>query len=139
MASFLKEIEACKQIQSQDPRGPLNFNRAHLDGMPYRGPVLPLLREEEYEEYTDVVEDAGCATFDLSNEEHCQRWAKIMDQAVNGWTRVISKHLHWQPQADGSARCFLFAEWTKPHRELATDRLPARLQSMLTPAPQDAV
>lgn len=109
-------------------RGKVSFGRAHLDGVPYRGPSA-MLREEEYEDLTEVVQDGHVAVFDLSKEEDKQMLTKIVDAAANSWYSIWKMQEHAALQSDGSVKIFVYCVWTQPYRELAKHRVPA---SMIT-------
>src|SRR4051812_18402431 len=79
----------------------LHFGRASLDGMPYRGKPM-LLREEEYEELTEVVSDSHVKIFDITNEEQRKEFSEIIDRCISGWYVVHEKQTKMVKQPDGS-------------------------------------
>lgn len=120
--SFLKFAEN-PELVGGNGRGPLSFHRAHLDGMPYRGPKA-MLREEEYQEYTEQVNDGFVYLFDLSKPADQKKLQEIVDAASNDWFHVYKMSEHPVPQPDGSLKMFVYCVWYEPHRELAKHRLP---------------
>ena len=107
-------------------RGPLSFNRAHSDGMPYRGSNA-MLREEEYENYTEIVRDGYVELFDLTLDAHKAKVNEIIDAASNGWYSVYKMVEQFCPQPDGSMKVFVYCVWSQPYRELAKHRVPVGL------------
>lgn len=69
-------------------RGPLHWNRAHIDGAPFRG-SNPFLTEEEYETQTARVGDAHNRTFDLTNPEENKAYLDVLNMIVNTWAKLI--------------------------------------------------
>lgn len=128
MASFLKYIrDDAKQKTGGQTDPALEFGRAHLDGMPYRGPAA-LLREEEYEDLTEVVHNGHVDVFDLSDPQHREKLEEIVDRATNGWYSIFKLVDRFVDQPDGSVKVFVFCIWTAPHKELASHRLPTGLK-----------
>lgn len=111
----------------------VSFRRAHLDGMPFLGPPA-LLREEEYDEYTEEVHHGYSFLFDLSNPEHHAKLDEIVDCHCNRWYRVGTLREQLVPQPDGGLKAFVFCIWSEPYRQLAKHRLPSNIE----PAPRAA-
>lgn len=124
MSSFLKYAE--KKEGKENGRGPLSFRRAHLDGMPFRGSTA-LLREDEYEEFTETVNDGYVFLFDLTDEEHRQKLNEIVDAASNNWYKVYRMKEEFIQQPDGGVKVFVYVVWAEPHKELARHRMPSAL------------
>ena len=91
-----------------------------------------MLREEEYEEYTEVVNDGFAELFDLSIPEHKEKLNEIVDASFNSWFNVWKMQEYSVPQPDGTLKIFVYCVWAEPYRELARHRLPQGL----TNAPQ---
>jgi len=122
MTSLLKYAEN-EQIRRGNGRGRLSFNRASEDGMPFRGPSA-FLKEEEFDEYTETVNDGYVHLFDLSNPEHHKKLQEIIDANANGWFKVQRMSEQFVPQADGTIKVFVYIVWVEPHKELAKHRMP---------------
>lgn len=125
MSSFLKYAEREGTVQGNG-RGPLSFRRAHIDGMPFRGPAA-LLKEEEYEEFTETVNDGYVFLFDLTDEKHRQKLNEIVDSASNNWYKVYRMKEEFIQQPDGGVKVFVYVVWAEPHKELARHRMPSAL------------
>ena len=123
--SLLKYSDNEKIVQGNG-RGPLSFARAHIDGMPYRG-QRAMLRDEEFDEFTEVVRDAYVRIFDLSKEDDAKKLNSIVDAASNGWFQIYRMSEKFVEQPDGDVKCFVYCVWMEPHRELNRQRVPVGL------------
>lgn len=126
MSSFSKYQAGSADASQGNGRGSLSFRRAHIDGMPFRGSGA-LLRENEYEEFTETVNDGYVDVFDMDNEEHKRKLNEIIDAAANNWYKVYRMKEEFVPQPDGSLRVFVYVVWAEPYRELAKHRIPSEL------------
>jgi hypothetical protein len=114
--STLKLIDELKGKQG------LHLGRMVEDHMPYRGPYFPM-REEEYEELTEVTQDAGANYFEITSEESRLKYQEILDRAANGWYNIYYKsEPHFIDMPDGSFKIIIYCEWGVPHRQLNTQR-----------------
>lgn len=118
--SFLKYQED-ENVTAGNGRGPLSFARAHIDGMPFRGQPLPL-KEEEYEEFTEVVWDGKVRIFDMSKEEDRQDLQTVVDRIANGWYVGMKQTEKWVTRPDGTTTLLVFMAWGEPHREINRHR-----------------
>lgn len=75
--------------QSSSHRGPIHWQRADIDGAPYRGPEIPLLREEEFEAYAERERDIHVAVFELWNPDHLAKYQEILDKVGNEWYTLL--------------------------------------------------
>lgn len=122
MSSLLKYAEN-PELRQGNGRGQLSFNRAHVDNMPFRGPQA-FLKEDEYDEYTETVNDGYIRLFDLSDSTDNAKLQEIVDAASNGWYKVSRMTEHFVSQPDGSLKVFVYCVWVEPHKELAKHRMP---------------
>jgi hypothetical protein len=79
-----------------------------------------MLKEHEYEDKVERVWDCYCGTFDTSKPEQTindrtLQW--ILDAAMSGWVRVISRQHQWG-EVDGKPVMFQYIEWGEPYQEL---------------------
>lgn len=126
--SLIKYIDQ----QRSSARGPISFNRR--GDLPFRGQHA-MLREEEFEEYTDVVRDGYVELFDLSLPEHKQKLTEIVDAALNGWYSIHKMVEQLVPQPDGQLKAYVYCVWSEPFRELDKQRLPHGLLAPSQPPP----
>jgi hypothetical protein len=104
--------------------GELSYGRSRDDNMPFRGPRA-LLREEEYDELTEVVNDGHVDVFDLSDPEQHKKINEIIDRVANGWYRLSAlDHKFIINEKDGTAKVLVYCVWVVPHRELDQRKLP---------------
>lgn len=113
--SFLKYQED-QEITTGNDRGPVHFARAHIDGMPYRGQAVPL-RDEEFDEFTEIVWDGKVKMFDTSNAEDLAELQVVVDRIANGWYRGMKETEKWV-EKNGETILMIFMAWAEPHREL---------------------
>jgi len=86
-----------------------------------------MLREDEYEDYTEVVNDGYVEVFDLSIAAHKEKMQEVVDAAANSWYSIWKMQEYAVPQVDGSIKIFVYCVWTQPFKELAKHRLPGSL------------
>jgi hypothetical protein len=70
-------------------RGRLHWHRATRDGLPFRGEMNPMMREEEFEERLVEVKDARNGIFDVNDPDQNARYQQILDRITNGWAQLI--------------------------------------------------
>lgn len=129
--SFLKYSEN-QDIKTGNGRGSLSFSRANVDGMPFRGQSLPL-REEEYNDFTEVVNDFDCGLFDIRDPKQYANLRDVFDKAVNGWYNIVDYDKRWSKDKDGQDTILIYVAWAVPHRELAKGRAQADLLPTAVP------
>lgn len=104
----------------------LFWGRSAEDGAPFRGPAPPLLRNEEFERFSERVFDAKYGMFDASNPEQklpqghpqARSLAEVLEGFANGWFRILSHNEHWSKGQDGTPRMFVFLIWLEQYMEL---------------------
>ncbi len=122
MSSLLKYAESPEMLEGNG-RGRLSFNRAHIDGVPFRGPQA-FLREDEWDEYTETVNDGYVFMFDLTIEKHHRKLQQIIDASSNNWYKIHRMTEQFVSQPDGSVKVYVYCVWVEPHKELARHRMP---------------
>jgi len=91
-------------------RGTLFWNRADVDGLPFRGNMAPVLREEEYEERIVRVADPKNGTYYTGDDEQNSAYLKVMDGISNGWYHLIFVD-RWR-EADDKYH-YIYIEWVE--------------------------
>lgn len=97
----------------------LHWGRAAQDNAPYRGPQLPLLKEEEAEALLEKSYDVGQGTFDTTQPEqkHCGcTLREVLERTKNGWYELLSWNERWSDR-DGVPVMYVFAVWSAPYME----------------------
>jgi hypothetical protein len=88
-----------------------------------RGPHT-LLREDEYDEYTDVTCDSEIDWFDIMDPEHKK---KAIGDYSSGREWVVcdprkDSSIPGSQSADGSVKMLVVCTWSVPYRQLNTER-----------------
>jgi|TARA_Y100000385_G_C13059312_1_gene623534 hypothetical protein len=91
-------------------RGNLYWNRADLDGLPFRGHTPPSFRSEEFEERVVRVADPKNGTFYTGDEEQNKDYLKVMDGITNGWYHMLFIE-RWREEGDKNHH--VYVEWVE--------------------------
>lgn len=89
-------------------RGQLYWERASLDGLPFRGHQAPLLRNDEYEERVVRVADPKNGTFYTGDSVQNEDYRKVMDGIANSWYKLVFIE-RWR--ADNDKHHHVYVEW----------------------------
>jgi len=119
MTSFLKY----REDQHSNGRGQAHFGRASVDGIPFRGNSVPMLREEEFESLTERVNDGKVEIFDLSIPEKAAEWERVIDHIANGWYRVLHCDRKF---VEAKGTWLIYIEYIVPWNEIPADKLHGR-------------
>ncbi len=99
-------VRFATQAVADDGR-PLQWGRAAVDGLPFRG-RLPLMPDAEYEARAVRTADFKCAFFDVATEEGRRDYQTLMDRCLNKWYQLITRELF----QGGTTRHYVeWAEW----------------------------
>jgi len=110
----------------------VHWSRASLDGAPFRGGALPILKDREFDDATERVFDVRYGTFDTSDPtqklpEHAENprsLETILDCAANDWFKILRYNERWVDGTDGKPTIYVFVIWAEPYMELATENVP---------------
>lgn len=95
-------------------RGQLFWERADVDGLPFRGHQAPLYRNEEYEERVVRVADPKNGTFYTGDSEQNASYLKVLDGISNSWYQLI--HIdRWRNEGDNYH--YVYIEWVEYYLE----------------------
>ena len=107
-----------------------------LGGLPYRGTHAPIMKQEDLENI-EVAWDWKFDTFDLSIQEHQDRYQYVMDRAVNKWFYIHHIERHWLPE---TKTMIVYVEWSQRYGELSpTAKAAMRSRSYGPPVPTPVV
>ena len=109
-------------------RGTIHWNRAHLDGAPYRGKVIPLLKDEEFEELSERVWDTKSDMFDLADPDQRKQYHKVLDMIMAQWCQCLHRQHISGEDENGNPTMFVYIEWAEPYQEISASKL-ERLKS----------
>lgn len=73
----------------------LFWQRADVDGFPFRGPHAPFIPEEEYEHRVVRVVDFKNGFFDITKPEENQAYCDVMEGIANGWFQLRHQTYFW--------------------------------------------
>jgi len=68
-----------------------------MDGMPFRGDGVPMLKEHEAEKLVEVM-DAKIEVLDMSKEDERKRLESIWDRAAKGLAIVAEHEKQWSSE-----------------------------------------
>jgi hypothetical protein len=89
----------------------LFWDRAPVDGAPFRGPTAPILREEEYEARAVRVADFKMGFFDVADEKGVKDFSQVMECCANGWYKLVHiERFHGTPPRH-------YVEWVEYYME----------------------
>jgi len=89
-------------------RGRLFWDRADVDGLPFRGHQAPAYRNEEYEDRLVRIADPKNATFYTGDPVQNQAYLKVMDGVSNSWYQ-LSFIERWREVKD--IHHYIYVEW----------------------------
>ena len=125
MSKFLK----FRNQQDGGERGNLYWERTGQGEPPFRGKFAPLLREEEFERFTDTVVDCHFGTFNTCTPDQVisgRTYGEILDAWGAKWFHLL-KQIHMEGEdKDGNPVIFVYVEWAEPYREV----LPSKVQAL---------
>jgi len=93
---------------AREARPDVHWGRVELDGFPFRGKEVPLLKEEEFADRTTKTFDAKNGTFYTGDKEQNSLYLEVMDKAANGWWSIIFIE-RWRNPGDN--HMWIYIEW----------------------------
>jgi hypothetical protein len=96
----------------------LFWDRAEVDGVPFRGAYAPMMTEEEFEQRAVRVADFHNDYFDTTEQAQNQAYVTTMDAIANGWFQLV----HIERHINGTR--VHYVEWIEYYLEDGT-RTPA--------------
>lgn len=111
MQSSLMKFSNRKNTDDGDS---LYWGRANEDGLPFRGPMAPLLRDEEMEVRARKVADAKNGFYDTGDPKQNKTFLDIMECAYNGWYQITFLDRFWQ------GTTMHYVEWVEYYLEDST-------------------
>lgn len=121
MASLLKYSA---RINSNGRK--LFWDRAHIDGLPFRGDQAPMMNEDEFDAKTSSVVDFRNAFFDTAIPAENQKYLDVVECCLNGWFRCVHLERFWQ----GTTKHYI--EWAEYYLEDGT-RTPFSTNGVVDP------
>ncbi len=113
LLKFISRLPSQSPVVNGQATLPLHWQRAGIDGAPFRGSV-PMLREDEFESKTDRVYDARNGTFYTGDPTQNETYVKILDAAQNGWYSILYIDRWREP---GDVNHHIYVEWVEAYIE----------------------
>lgn len=98
----------------EDHGGNLFFNSRLFGSVPYRGPDVPPLKQDEYDEL-ETRPVARVQTFNLGIPEQRDEYETILHRIVNGWYVKLKDYHHFDP---ATKEMWVHLEWCQLYKEL---------------------
>lgn len=92
----------------------LFWERADIDGLPYRGQFAPHMPEEEYEQRVVRVADARNGFFDTAIPDQNKVYLDVLECCQNGWYQLIHLERFWRQTTSH------YVEWFEYYMEDGT-------------------
>lgn len=89
----------------------LHWDRADVDGLPFRGPAAPMLTESEYQEQTIRVADYKNGFFDVTDPAQNKKFLEVMECCANGWFYLYFIDRFWKESTKH------YVEWIEYYME----------------------
>jgi hypothetical protein len=76
------------------------WNRADVDGVPFRGTHAPIMPDEEFEARMVRVADPHNGFFDVTKPDENAKYLAVLDGVCNGWFKLITieRFLNCEPR-----------------------------------------
>jgi hypothetical protein len=123
--TFIKQAETCADGNG---RGQVHFNRTSLDGAPFRfdGPGAPMMREEEFDELTERVNDCKFGVFNTSSPGqriHGRTYQEVLDGRMADWFQIIAREHKWGEDKEGVPVMYVYIEWAEAYQEIPKSKM----------------
>ena len=112
-------MSASRYFGEQDPRHRGTLHWPGVDGYPFRGPGVPLMKPNELQRVAQHghVGDAYHRTFDLSDEQDSKDYDWVRERIRNGWfVQDFVKRWH------KGGNIYVYLEWTQIYVEIPRGR-----------------
>ena len=110
-----------KYYGEQDPRHGQLLHWPGANGLPFRGPAVPNIKQEELENLP-VIGEAFEQTFDLSDEEQEQAYRWVRDRIRNGmFTQDYVHREHIVDEVNGTLKTLVYLEWTQLYVQVSSN------------------
>lgn len=117
----------------------LHWSRASMDGAPFKGPSIPLLKDEEFESLAEKVHDTKVGIFDSTDPDHKQHgrtYTEVMDGILAGWFIPLCERERKWVEKDGELKMMVYMEWSEPTMQLPK-QVVQKLKATITPLEEE--
>jgi hypothetical protein len=92
------------------------WNRASVDGLPFRGPTPPIMTEDEYESRVIRVATTHNGFFDVREVDGNSKYLEVLECCYNGWFQLVHLERFWV-DPDGRKTTLHYVEWAEYYLE----------------------
>lgn len=96
-------------------RGPLQFGRVGMDGLPFRANPDSLYTNKEIEQKAFISADVGVRVFNLSVPEDLKEYGEILEKAANGLYQLLLDREDFVPE---TGTYMVLVKWTMSALEM---------------------
>lgn len=96
-------------------RGPLQFGRVGMDGLPFRAQPDALYTNREVEQKAYVSTDVGIRILDLSDPEQLKEYQDISEKGANGLYYITEERVEFIP---AMGKFIVLVKWMMPALEM---------------------
>ena len=107
----------------------LHWGRVDADGLPFRGPITPTYREDEWESRTVKVADARNGFFDVHDVVSNKQYLDVLECCANGWFQLVYLERFWT-DPNGNRTSLHYVEWLEYYVEDGS-RVPYQSQGIM--------
>lgn len=88
---------------------PVSWDRAHVDGVPFRG-TMPLMKESEYQDRVEREVDGHVKAFRLWDEKEKAECEAVLDAIANRWYILIDRDKQYVAEHNNWVVLLMWAE-----------------------------
>jgi len=85
-----------------------------VDGVPFRGTSIPVLKGDEFDKLVEVL-DVKIRIFKLNNDEDLKEYARVVDMIAKGVFTAIDETKNWVPE---DKTWYVLLRWAEKYKEL---------------------
>ncbi len=98
------------------------LQRSELDGAPYRGSQVPMMRDEEFDHYAQRVKDAKVRVFKLWEPKDLAEYQNVLDHCANSWWTLLRDVEQFIPAKENY---LVLCSWLENFIEVAPEHVDA--------------
>lgn len=100
--------------QKDDKGNPVSWDRADIDGVPFRG-RMPLMSPEEFDQKVEREVDGHVQAFRLWLPEEKEACESVLDRIANRWYVLIDRDRQYVPEFNNWVVLLI---WTVPYNTI---------------------
>ena len=103
----------------------VRWSRAKVDGAPYRGGQVPMLREDEWESLAERTYDVKVGIFDTGQADQKMAMEAVFDAVANGWYKLHREEWKFVEASTSWLVCLVYVI---PYTELPPELINGKTQ-----------